>query len=68
MNPNDTRLDDVEARIAWLEKTVSELDEVVRALGDELRLMNRDLTQLREQRSADGEEGSGLKYEVPPHY
>ena len=63
------RIDLIEARVAWLEKNLADLDEVVRALGDELRGMRADLTRLREaQEAGEGELSSGQKWEVPPHY
>lgn len=63
------RLDAVEARVAWLEKHLADLDHVVRELGDELRQMRVELSQLREAQSGLGGEGEGgPRYEVPPHY
>lgn len=69
MNLPADRLEAVESRVAWLEKSLADLDLVVRELGDELRHMRVELTQLRETQSAvagDGE--AGPRYEVPPHY
>ncbi len=63
------RIDAVEARVAWLEKNLSDLDEVVRALGDDLRLMRAELERMREAQTAAGDDlSSGQKWEVPPHY
>lgn len=65
----ENRVEQIEARVAWLEKTLADLDEVVRALGDDLRLMRVELTQLRESQEAGSSDlSSGQKWEVPPHY
>lgn len=69
MNLPADRLEAVESRVAWLEKSLADLDLVVRELGDELRHMRVELTQLRETQSAVGGDGeAGPRYEVPPHY
>ena len=59
---DDARVEALEARIAWLEKSLSELDEVVRGMADELRRVRGDL-------DAVGDDGvAGTDFEKPPHY
>ncbi|MDP2307784.1 MAG: SlyX family protein [Pseudomonadota bacterium] len=64
---------ELEMKMAWLENQVSELDAVVRGLGDELLTLRREVAELRAAavRRSEGEpaddEGS-LNYEKPPHY
>ncbi len=66
---SDERLEGVEARVAWLEKHLADLDAVVRELGDELQRMRVDLAQLQASQAGVGEgDPSGPRYEVPPHY
>lgn len=71
---------ELEVKVAWLENQVSELDAVVRGLGDELAALRREVEELRaagrtrRPGDAEGEEaaedadGMGLRYEKPPHY
>jgi len=56
------RIEAIEARVAWLEKSLAELDEVLRATADELVRMRRDLEALRDDAVA------GTDHEKPPHY
>ena len=66
--------DEVEAKLAWLEKYVGELDGVVRGLADEVIALRAEVTELRAARTAgrEGQEtidgGYDLGYEKPPHY
>jgi predicted nuclease with TOPRIM domain len=55
-----------EERVAWLEKQLSELDAVVRELGDELVRLRRRVEEL-EGRDDEPPRGGG-GWEVPPHY
>ena len=69
MSAHDERIEAIEARVAWLEKSLTELDAVVRGLGDELRTMRAELERVRQtQEAASDELSSGQKWEVPPHY
>lgn len=65
--------DEIEVKLAWLEKYVVELDGVVRGLADEVVTLRAELAELRAVRAANPEEGEGsetfdLSYEKPPHY
>ncbi len=67
---------ELEMKMAWLENQVSDLDAVVRGLGDELVALRREVAELRaaSTRRSEGdsveEEGDdeALRYEKPPHY
>ena len=61
----------LEERIAHLEKTVDELNEVVARQSREIDLLTRRVALLIEREAARAAEGSGgvfLGDEKPPHY
>lgn len=65
--------DEIEAKLAWLEKYVAELDGVVRGLTDEVVALRAEVAELRAARSSNPEAGEtsetfDLAYERPPHY
>lgn len=60
----DERVADLESRMAWYEKHVSELDELVRQLFDEVARLRREVDALNQ--SDAPEIGPGL--DPPPHY
>jgi len=67
------RVTDLEIRLAFLEHTLSQLDEVVRETADENARMRRLMTELRQrvEQAADpgaAEGSTDLEYERPPHY
>ena len=69
--PMDDRLTNVEEKIAYLEKFVTELDGVVREMHDTLTAVRREAGELRAQvdRQAPGDDGSDdLEAQKPPHY
>lgn len=63
----DARIDDLEMRIAHHEKTIAELNEIVTGQWRRIDLIERQLSQMREEvrnlsPARDGEEPP------PPHY
>ncbi len=75
----DERTTELEMKVAWLENSLSELDAVVRGLGDELTHLRREVADLRGARASAAAEGAreaepaesaeeSLRYERPPHY
>lgn len=63
------RLTDVEVKIAFLENTIAELDDVVRSLADKLGRVERELLEVQKHVAGRPERGStDLADEVPPHY
>jgi SlyX protein len=66
----DDRLTNLEVKMSFLERTVSDLDELVREFGRQLDLTRRQMERLAGQyaaRDGDGPQG-GPEDEVPPHY
>ena len=60
-----TRIVELETRIAWQEKTIADLDELVRTYSDRVVALEREIRTMRE--SIGGPE-SGSHSEPPPHY
>ena len=71
-NPTpDTRLEDMEVKMAFLEHSLSQLDEIVRELSDDNLRLKRGVAELRERLQAamgSGEAMDPERYQVPPHY
>jgi uncharacterized coiled-coil protein SlyX len=66
---SDDRLNNLEARFAWLERHVGEQDRAMAGMGDEMRRIRRELETLRERvREPDGPAGPPDTAERPPHY
>jgi uncharacterized coiled-coil protein SlyX len=64
-------INELQVRIAFLEDTLSQLDQVVRELSDENRVMGRELKDLKAKVAAGGTVDGGsssLEDEKPPHY
>lgn len=63
------RIEDLEVRIAFIEKSITDLDEVVRGLADNLDRLRRELVTLRET-VHDGTLTvvGDPRDERPPHY
>lgn len=64
----DERVDDLEVRMAFLEKSIEDLDGVVRELGDHLHAMRDELKGLREAFGRNIEASKDLSEERPPHW
>jgi uncharacterized coiled-coil protein SlyX len=63
------RIEDLEVRIAFIEKNILDLDEVVRTMADQLEQMQANLASLREA----AQDGTLIvrgdpRDERPPHY
>lgn len=68
---NTDRITDLEVRMAFLERALQELDDVVREVADELVSTRRALKDLRDQVNSADEgttEPTSLLEERPPHY
>lgn len=59
------RIVDLEARLAWYENQLSELDAVVRELFDEVARLRREVDRLTEAQDPEASSGG---HEPPPHY
>ncbi|MBL8616232.1 MAG: SlyX family protein [Deltaproteobacteria bacterium] len=68
----EARVTALEEQLAWLQHTVSALDEVVRALGADNQRLRSELGELSDQIAAAGELATQgvptLLDERPPHY
>ncbi len=65
----ERRIEDLEVRMAFLEKGIEDLDAVVQRLAGQLDHTRHTLKQLREQLQADTLTIRGDPMdEVPPHY
>lgn len=56
---------DLEVKVAFQERWIAELDEVVRALRDEIDELRSEVARLADQQAADG---PPTPHEKPPHY
>ena len=66
---NEQRLDDLEVRMAFLEKGIDDLDQVIQQLAIQLEATRTTVGQLREQMHSDTLTVRGDPMdEVPPHY
>ena len=61
------RCDDLEIKLAFQDKLVRDLDELVRALGDRLVAAEREIAALKESLRSP-ETPLGPSNEPPPHY
>jgi SlyX protein len=65
----DERLTNAEVKMAFIERTVEDLDSVVRDLNREVQTLRREVEQLRSQLAQAGAVTvPRLEDEVPPHY
>jgi uncharacterized coiled-coil protein SlyX len=67
----EDRITELEARVAWMERLISDLDGVVRDAHDRADRLEREVTELRESAQRGGQglvAQSAPADEVPPHY
>lgn len=64
----ETRVIDLEVRMAFLEKSIGELDLVIQELAGHLDAMRTEVTGLRDAISRDVETSKDLSEERPPHW
>jgi len=64
---SERRLEELEVKVAFVEHHLAQLDELVRGCVDALDGLQREIRELREERSTASERG-GLLDEVPPHH
>lgn len=65
----DERITDLEIKIAFVERHVTELDELVRTLYDAVERLQLEVASLAESAAAQGREGAkSLAEDKPPHY
>ena len=61
------RVTDLEVKVAFQERHIAELDEVVRVAVDQIRRLEKEFFELQRQMNTR-EGGNDLKDEEPPHY
>lgn len=64
---DDDRVMELEIKLAYQEKLIRELDQLVRAFGHRLDETNRELKALK-QAVRSPETAAGAASEKPPHY
>lgn len=64
----EDRLTNLEIKIAFVEKHLTDLDELVRTMHVTLERMQFQIASLAEVLDAGEGEGGGLMDEKPPHY
>ena len=64
--PQDKHIVDLEVRVAFQERTISELDEVVCELATRLERMERELREVRDTVNAAPDDDTPEP--PPPHY
>lgn len=69
MSRSEQRLEDLEIKVAFVEKLVMDLDEVVQQLAGTLYDLRDEVVTLRAQVTEDSDQQASLsEIEVPPHY
>lgn len=69
--PTQGRVEELEIKVAYLERNLAELDDVVREMGTENARLLREVKQLAERVAAAAGQGGDVdpeRYQVPPHY
>jgi SlyX protein len=65
--PMEERIVELEIRVAYQDKVIADLDEVVRAFTERVEKLERELEELKETALAGGPE-VGPSDDPPPHY
>ena len=68
MNELMERVQELEIRLSFQDQQLLALDEVVRALADELSRLQAELNSVREQVSEGDPRAPGPADEIPPHW
>ncbi len=72
MSPTDTtdhRLTQLEIKLSYTEDLVDTLNDLVTKQQDQIELLLREVSQLRQQGTEDGQPRfRSLRDELPPHY
>lgn len=64
---SEARLIEIETRLAFQDRTIEALNEVVLSLREDLRKLHRELAETRERLDNGGPE-IGPSNEAPPHW
>lgn len=64
----ERRIEDLEVKLAFVEKHVAELDGIVREALDAMDELRRELRQVRVELDVATETGGDLASERPPHH
>lgn len=59
------RTEELEIKVAYLEKSLVELDDVVREMADKIQALEREVAEIRDESMPSGND---LESEKPPHY
>lgn len=69
MSDAERRIEDLEVKVAFQEKLLADLDEVLRHLRDEIESVQRAVVSLTEEvQRAQPDGPRKMEDEVPPHY
>lgn len=67
MRPVEERIIELEVKIAYQDKLIADLDEVLRSFTSRVEELSRELAELKESIKAD-QSTIGPANEKPPHY
>ena len=62
------RLEEMEVRYAYQERSIEVLDELVRELYDKVSALERHIEEMKEHLADPPGEEAPLEEQVPPHY
>lgn len=65
---DESRLIELESKIAFLEHTIDELNEVLLEVRAQVDRIEQTLSQTREQLEQQAAGGADLPFQKPPHY